>query len=215
MGICLYCVGRGDVAMGRTRLVCFSPARASGRITRTVIRKAKVGGVLPIGIALRAAKRTMVPTSTLTVVMIPMCKNHMTPLTVRHLRGVHNLSAPAILIIICNGHTCRGTLVRLSTFTLPRKLGIVTNTAFVNRRSCDASRRPVTTKHPGSSSLTLTARFKGGVVRGVGATANPSALCPVSIHTVGHPERPFFPLFHFLEGIVGLHGDNAPLPHAP
>lgn len=106
--------GMAVVATGRIRLVCFSPARASGRIKRTVIHKAKVAGIVGAGLARRTARSLIVTRSTLTVVIIPMCKNHMTPLTVSHLTDIHKDGAPTIVIIMCNGHTCRGSLVRLS-----------------------------------------------------------------------------------------------------
>lgn len=73
----------------------------------------------------------------------------------------------------------------------------------------------MTTKHPSRHSLTITTSFKGRVSSGVTSTARPRGLCTISIHGVQHPHRPFFPLFHFLQGIVTLHGDKIPLPHAP
>lgn len=201
--------------VARTRLVCFSPARASGRIKRTVIRKAKTAGILAASLALGPIRRVRLPASTLTVIIIPMCNKRITPLTVRHLRGVHNASAPMTLMMICKGHTCRGTLARLSTFILLGNFGMVTKTAFVKRRSCDDAGCPVTTNHPSARSLRLTERFNGGLEVGIRTTSYLRALCPIGLHSVPHPRRPFFPLFHFLHEMVGLHGDKMPLPHAP
>lgn len=197
------------------RLVAFSPAYASGRIKRTVIRKAKVSSISGISLALRTTNGERIPSRTLTIVAIPMCNNRITPLTLRQVGRLRTSNTPTIIIIICNGQTCRGTLIRLSTFIAGLNFGMVTNTAFMKRRSCDYRGCPITSKHPSTSSLRCTGLFNRGVHTGVTTTRSVRGLCKISIAHVRHPHRPFFPLLHFLHEIIGLHGDKIPVPHAP
>lgn len=179
------------------RVMFFSPARASTGVTHTVKRDVNVNEEVRVSLAASRGDDPVRVGSSVAVVTIPICTNEMTPVTLRQLQELGNGGTPTVLITMCNGHSCRSTLIRLESRAVRLKFAPLTTNTFVNRRDCDHPGVPVTRNHPSIASLRVTRRFKGSYLAGLRGSRALSSFClgkGVPCHFI-NPSAPTTPIY--------------------
>ena len=192
----LCCIKENSMTVNEARLIYFSPTHTSKQVAEAIVHGTGIKNVISINLTLQTVEETVIPTSALAVIVVPVYGGHVAPLAMERLESIRGLDTPAVLVVVYGNRAYEKALMELDAFAIPHGLKVIAG-------------------RPNESDLDYAEDFGKKIMEKIQAAAGSDTLYQVDVRAIKRPSQPFFPLFRFLRKVVKLRKSGTPLPRTP
>ena len=188
------------MTVNEARLIYFSPTHTSKQVAEAIVHGTGIKNVVSMNLTLQTVEETVIPTSALAVIVVPVYGGHV---------------APAVLVVVYGNRAYEKALMELDAFAIPHGLKVIAGATFIGEHSYSTDKCPIADGRPNESDLDYAEDFGKKIMEKIQAAAGSDTLYQVDVRAIKRPSQPFFPLFRFLRKVVKLRKSGTPLPRTP
>lgn len=203
------------MTVNEAHLIYFSPTHTSKQVAEAIVHGTGIKNVFPVNLTLQPVGETVIPASSLTVIVVPVYGGRVAPLAMERLESIRGLDTPTVLVVVYGNRAYEKALMELDSFALPHGMKVIAGATFVGEHSYSTEDYPIAAGRPDNADLELASDFGKKIMEKVQAAATSDALYPIDVRAIKRPAQPFFPLFRFLRKAIKLRKSGKPLPRAP
>lgn len=203
------------MTVNEAHLIYFSPTHTSKQVAEAIVHGTGIKNIFPVNLTLQAVGETVIPASSLAVIVVPVYGGRVAPLAMERLQSIRGLDAPTVLVVVYGNRAYEKALMELDSFAVPHGLKVIAGATFVGEHSYSTEAHPIAAGRPDDSDLEFAAEFGRKIMEKIQAAATADTLYPIDVRSIKRPAQPFFPLFRFLWKVIKLRKSGVPLPRAP
>lgn len=201
--------------VNEVNLIYFSPTCTSKQVAEAIVQGMGSINVSLLDITLEAVEETVIPTTTLAVIVAPVYGGHIAPLAMERLNNIRGTNTPVALVAVYGNRAYEKSLIELDDFATTHGLKVVAGATFVGEHSYSSEKYPIAAGRPNESDLELAANFGKNILAKVTQAATMETLYPIDVSRIRRPRQPLFPLLRFFRKVIALRKSGAPLPRTP
>lgn len=201
--------------VNEVKLIYFSPTCTSKQVAETIVQGMDAINVSSSDITLEAVEETVIPTTTLTLIVVPVYGGHVAPLAMERLKNVRGVNTPAVLVAVYGNRAYEKSLVELDGFATEHGFKVVAGATFIGEHSYSSEKYPIAAGRPDANDLKLAFDFGKNVLAKITKATALETLYPVDVSRIRRPRQPFFPLLRFFRKVIALRKSGTPLPRSP
>ena len=84
-----------------------------------------------MNLTLQTVEETVIPTSALAVIVVPVYGGHVAPLAMERLESIRGLDTPAVLVVVYGNRAYEKALMELDAFAIPHGLKVIAGATFI------------------------------------------------------------------------------------
>lgn len=203
------------MTVNEVKLIYFSPTCTSKQVAEAIVQGMGTINVSLLDITLEAVEETVIPTTTLALIVAPVYGGHIAPLAMERLNNIRGTNTPVVLVAVYGNRAYEKSLVELDDFATAHGLKVIAGATFVGEHSYSSEKYPIAAGRPDESDLELAFNFGKNVLAKVTQAATLEALYPVDVSRIRRPRQPLFPLLRFFKKVIALRKSGTPLPRSP
>lgn len=211
----LCCIKENSMTVNEARLIYFSPTHTSKQVAEAIVHGTGIKNVVSMNLTLQTVEETVIPTSALAVIVVPVYGGHVAPLAMERLESIRGLDTPAVLVMVYGNRAYEKALMELDAFAIPHGLKVIAGATFIGEHSYSTDKCPIADGRPNESDLDYAEDFGKKIMEKIQAADGPDTLYQVDVRAIKRPSQPFFPLFRFLRKVIKLRKSGTPLPRTP
>ena len=96
----LCCIKENSMTVNEARLIYFSPTHTSKQVAEAIVHGTGIKNVISMNLTLQTVEETVIPTSALAVIVVPVYGGHVAPLAMERLESIRGLDTPAVLVVV-------------------------------------------------------------------------------------------------------------------
>ena len=110
----LCCIKENSMTVNEARLIYFSPTHTSKQVAEAIVHGTGIKNVVSMNLTLQTVEETVIPTSALAVIVVPVYGGHVAPLAMERLESIRGLDTPAVLVVVYGNRAYEDALLELS-----------------------------------------------------------------------------------------------------
>ena len=115
----LCCIKENSMTVNEARLIYFSPTHTSKQVAEAIVHGTGIKNVVPMNLTLQTVEETVIPTSALAVIVVPVYGGHVAPLAMERLENIRGLDTPTVLVVVYGNRAYEKALMELDAFAIP------------------------------------------------------------------------------------------------
>ncbi|MDD3038189.1 4Fe-4S dicluster domain-containing protein [Bacteroides sp.] len=203
------------MTVNEAHLIYFSPTHTSKQVGEAIVCGTGIKNVIPVDLTLQMAEKTVIPASSLAIIVVPVYGGHVAPLAMERLENICGLDTPTVLVVVYGNRAYEKALIELDTFAIPHGFKIIAGATFIGEHSYSTDKNPIAQGRPDDMDLNLANEFGSKIMEKIQAAISPDKLYQVDIRAIRRPAQPFFALLRFLWKVIKLRKSDTPLPRTP
>ena len=176
----LCCIKENSMTVNEARLIYFSPTHTSKQVAEAIVHGTGIKNVISINLTLQTVEETVIPTSALAVIVVPVYGGHVAPLAMERLESLRGLDTPAVLVVVYGNRAYEKALMELDAFAIPHGLKVIAGATFIGEHSYSTDKCPIADGRPNESDLDYAEDFGKKIMEKIQAAAGSDTLYPVS-----------------------------------
>ena len=168
-----------------------------------------------MNLTLQTVEETVIPTSALAVIVVPVYGGHVAPLAMERLQGIRASGSPVVLVVVYGNRAYEKALIELDAFASAQGFKVIAGATFVGEHSYSTEQNPIAPGRPDANDLQYAEEFGAKIRTKINAAVDMEHLYPVDVNRIQRPRQPFLPLFKFLRRVIKLRKSGVPLPRVP
>lgn len=201
--------------VNEAKLIYFSPTHTSKQVANAIVRGAGITNVSTLDITHDGVGETVIPVSTLAIIVVPVYGGHVAPLAMERLDSIRGINTPVVLVVVYGNRAYEHALVELDGFAMMHGFKAIAGATFIGEHSYSREKYPIAAGRPDADDLRVACDFGQKVLTKITAATALETLYPVDVARIRRPRQPFFPLFRFLRKVIALRRSRTPLPRTP
>lgn len=167
-----------------------------------------------MNLTLQTVEETVIPTSALAVIVVPVYGGHVAPLAMERLESIRGLDTPAVLVVVYGNRAYEKALMELDAFAIPHGLKVIAGATFIGEHSYSTDKCPIADGRPNESDLDYAEDFGKNNGENSGSCR---IRYPLSGGCACHQtsQSAVLPLVPLLRKVVKLRKSGTPLPRTP
>ena len=113
------------MTVNEARLIYFSPTHTSKQVAEAIVHGTGIKNVVSMNLTLQTVEETVIPTSALAVIVVPVYGGHVAPLAMERLESIRGLDTPAVLVVVYGNRAYEKALMELDAFAIPHGLKVI------------------------------------------------------------------------------------------
>lgn len=203
------------MTVNEAHLIYFSPTHTSKQVAEAIVHGTGIKNIFPVNLTLQAVGETVIPASSLVVIVVPVYGGRVAPLAMERLESIRGLDTPTVLVVVYGNRAYEKALMELDAFAVPHGMKVIAGATFIGEHSYSTEEHPIAAGRPDNADLAFASDFGKKIIEKIQAAATPDTLYPIDVRAIKRPAQPFFPLFRFLRKAIKLRKSGKPLPRAP
>ena len=203
------------MTVNEARLIYFSPTHTSKQVAEAIVHGTGIKNVVPMNLTLQTVEETVIPTSALAVIVVPVYGGHVAPLAMERLENIRGLDTPTVLVVVYGNRAYEKALMELDAFAIPHGMKVIAGATFIGEHSYSTDKCPIADGRPNESDLNYAEDFGRKIMEKIQAAAGEVTLYQIDVRAIKRPSQRFFPLFRFLRKVIKLRKSGTPLPRTP
>lgn len=203
------------MTVNEAHLIYFSPTHTSKQVAKAIVQGTGIKDVIPVNLTLQMAEETVIPASSLAIIVVPVYGGHVAPLAMERLESIRGLDTPAVLVVVYGNRAYEKALMELDAFAIPHGFKVIAGATFIGEHSYSTDQSPIAQGRPDDSDLDFANEFGNKIMEKIQAAVTSNTLYQVDVRAIRRPKQPFFPLFRFLRKVIKLRKSGTPLPRTP
>ena len=130
----LCCIKENSMTVNEARLIYFSPTHTSKQVAEAIVHGTGIKNVISINLTLQTVEETVIPTSALAVIVVPVYGGHVAPLAMERLESIRGLDTPAVLVVVYGNRAYEKALMELDAFAIPHGLKVIAGATFIGEQ---------------------------------------------------------------------------------
>ena len=193
----LCCIKENSMTVNEARLIYFFAYTHIKTSSRSNCSRNRYKNVVSMNLTLQTVEETVIPTSALAVIVVPVYGGHVAPLAMERLESIRGLDTPAVLVVVYGNRAYEKALMELDAFAIPHGLKVIAGATFIGEHSYSTDKCPIADGRPNESDLDYAEDFRKKIMEKIQAADGPDTLYQVDVRAIKRPSQPFFPLFRF------------------
>lgn len=203
------------MTINETRLIYFSPTHTSKQVAEAIVHGTGIKNIVSVNMTLQAVEETVIPSSALVIIVVPVYGGHVAPLAMERLESIRGLDTPAVLVVVYGNRAYEKALMELDAFSVPHGLKVIAGATFIGEHSYSTDKCPIADGRPDESDLMFAEEFGRRIGEKIQNAIDSDVLYPVDVRAIRRPSQPFFPLFRFIRKALKLRKSGIPIPRTP
>lgn len=151
-----------------------------------------------MNLTLQTVEETVIPTSALAVIVVPVYGGHVAPLAMERLESIRGLDTPAVLVVVYGNRAYEKALMELDVFAIPHGLKVIAGATFIGEHSYSTDKCPIADGRPNESDLDYAEDFGKKIMEKIQAAARTryslsgGCACHQTAQSAVLPLIPFF-----------------------
>lgn len=203
------------MTVNEAHLIYFSPTHTSKQVAEAIVHGTGIKNIFPVNLTLQAVGETVIPASSLAVIVVPVYGGRVAPLAMERLESIRGLDTPTVLVVVYGNRAYEKALMELDAFAVPHGMKVIAGATFIGEHSYSTEEHPIAAGRPDNADLAFASDFGKKIMEKIQAATTPDTLYPIDVRAIKRPAQPFFPLFRFLRKAIKLRKSGKPLPRAP
>ena len=141
------------MTVNEAHLIYFSPTHTSKQVAEAIVHGTGIKNVISINLTLQTVEETVIPTSALAVIVVPVYGGHVAPLAMERLESIRGLDTPAVLVVVYGNRAYEKALMELDAFAIPHGLKVIAGATFIGEHSYSTDKCPIADGRPNESDL--------------------------------------------------------------
>ncbi len=151
-----------------------------------------------MNLTLQTVEETVIPTSALAVIVVPVYGGHVAPLAMERLENIRGLDTPTVLVVVYGNRAYEKALMELDAFAIPHGMKVIAGATFIGEHSYSTDKCPIADGRPNESDLNYAEDFGRKIMEKIQAAAGEETLYQIDVRAIKRPQSaifPFIPLF--------------------
>ena len=188
----LCCIKENSMTVNEARLIYFSPTHTSKQVAEAIVHGTGIKNVISINLTLQTVEETVIPTSALAVIVVPVYGGHVAPLAMERLESIRGLDTPAVLVVVYGNRAYEKALMELDAFAIPHGLKVIAGATFIGEHSYSTDKCPIADGRPNESDLDYAEDFGKKIMEKIQAAAGSDTLYHQTSQSAVLPLVPLF-----------------------
>ena len=155
----LCCIKENSMTVNEARLIYFSPTHTSKQVAEAIVHGTGIKNVVPMNLTLQTVEETVIPTSALAVIVVPVYGGHVAPLAMERLENIRGLDTPTVLVVVYGNRAYEKALMELDAFAIPHGMKVIAGATFIGEHSYSTDKCPIADGRPNESDLNYAEDF--------------------------------------------------------
>ena len=112
-----------------------------------------------MNLTLQTVEETVIPTSALAVIVVPVYGGHVAPLAMERLENIRGLDTPTVLVVVYGNRAYEKALMELDAFAIPHGMKVIAGATFIGEHSYSTDKCPIADGRPNESDLNYAEDF--------------------------------------------------------
>ena len=144
-------IKENSMTVNEAHLIYFSPTHTSKQVAEAIVHGTGIKNVVSMNLTLQTVEETVIPTSALAVIVVPVYGGHVAPLAMERLESIRGLDTPAVLVVVYGNRAYEKALMELDAFAIPHGLKVIAGATFIGEHSYSTDKCPIADGRPNES----------------------------------------------------------------